>query len=240
MDMMKKMALGLIGMSAWLQAVNFEHTWNDWATHQPVLYEMVMRTSGPIIEFGCGNGSTDLLHELCRQTNRLLITVEDDFEWMSKFTEKYMGDGYEPDNSGWHKFFFVPGKSITDYANADHWIYFLEHCELLKNIQFDVCFVDQSPWQGRVETIIRLKDKSRYVILHDCDYFCENKQLGITVKALDSEENIPGIYDFSQTFRYFKLYFPLKPWPGRSGPPTLLASNFESDLPDIDYSAYIN
>lgn len=228
-----KLAL-LIGLFHALSAkAQFNHR-DIYGTHQPVLYEIAMRTSGPIIEFGCGNSSTDLLHEICKQTNRILISVDDDLGWLSKFSQKYLGDGYLSDNSGWHKFFFVPGKHNS---SAAHWITFLETCELLKTLNFDLCFVDQSPWQARTETILRMKDKVKYLILHDCDGFaCE--PLGETIQPIDGARSMPGIYDFSKAFRYFKLYWPLKPWPGQSGPPTLLGSNFESDLPDIDYNNY--
>lgn len=50
---------------------------DDWSTHQPVLYAIAMSTTGPIIEFGCGNGSTDLLHEICEKEGRTLITLEE-------------------------------------------------------------------------------------------------------------------------------------------------------------------
>lgn len=236
---MKIIYLIMLGIFNILDAeIAFQHLWNDWATHQPVLYEMATRTTGPIIEFGCGNGSTDLLHEICKSSKRLLITVEDDFEWMSKFTEKYLGDGYEEDNSGWHKFFFVPGKlNIINDTKAQHWISFLDNFSLLETIMFDICFVDQSPGQARTETILRLKDKAKYIILHDCDCYLSDI-LGKTIQPMNSEKCIPGIYDFSKTFRFFKVYFPLAPWPGLSGPPTLLGSNFISYLPEINYHNY--
>lgn len=221
------------------------HSSDTYATHQPVLYEIAMKTTGPIIEFGCGNGSTDILHEICKKNNRLLITLDDNEEWLNQFKQKYIGDGYEQDNSGWHKFFFVPGN--IDNSNPNHWTKFLDECELLKNINFDLCFIDQSPGLARTLTIMRFKDKARYVILHDCDMYVAHEYenfipgmqaIGKQLQPLDSLNNIPGIYDFGKTFRYFKVFFPPKPWPGHSGPPTLLCSNFESNLPDIDYENY--
>jgi hypothetical protein len=208
---------------------------DTYATHQPVLYYIAAHTTGPIIEFGCGHGSTDILHEICKETGRLLVSIDDNKEWLDIFTHKYYGDGYTDDNSGWHKFYLVAGK--IDDSNPAHWIQFLEHFELLQTVPFELCFVDQSPGSARTETIMRLKDTIKYIILHDCDMFVSG-ELGTQIQPLNSEHNIPGIYDFSQTFKYFKVYFPPKPWPGHSGPPTLLGSNFESDLPDIDYENY--
>lgn len=225
--------LGLWSSLSFAQVV-FNHKWNGWATHQPVLYTIAMKTTGPIIEFGSGNNSTDLLHEICKKDKRLLITLDDNLEWFNKFKEKYLGDGYELDNSGWHKFFFVSG----DINNSDpsHWVNFLDNFDLIKSTRFDLCFVDQSPGGARTATINRLKNSAQYIILHDCDmYVCG--ELGTQIQPLDSVNNIPGVYDFSKTFRYFKVFFPLKPWPAPSGPPTLLGSNL-SELPDIDYENY--
>jgi hypothetical protein len=37
------------------------------------------------------------------------------------------------------------------------------------------------------------------------------------------------------SLKNFKVYSPATPWPRDTGPPTLLGSNFESDLPEIDF-----
>jgi hypothetical protein len=214
--------------------IKFVHRTNDWATHQPVLYEMAMRTTGPIIEFGAGDNSTVILHEICKKQKRILVTVDDNAGWLSKFATRYINDGFKPDNSGWHKFVFVPGR-VGD-EDPSHWIHFLDTSELLKTINFELCFVDQAPWRGRSETVLRLKDKVKYIILHDCDYFAHGL-LGKMIKPYTVRGVCP-ILDFSDTFKYFKVFFPLNPWPGESGPPTLLGSNFDPDLPDIDYNKY--
>jgi len=215
--------------------LNFKN--DPYGTHQPVLYEIANMTTGPIIEFGSGDNSTGLMHEICKKSKRLLITVDDDLEWINKFSQKYLGDGYEKDNSGWHKIFFVPGRKGE---SPEHWIKFLDNFDLLKNTSFDLCLIDQAPFLGRTETIMRVKDKIKYIILHDCDYFAtrEFESFGKTITPIDAKNSIPGIYDFSNTFKYFKVFFPSKPWPGASGPPTLLGSNFESNIPDIDYNKY--
>lgn len=219
-----------------LCATNDRYKTDPYSTHQPVLYKMANETTGPIIEFGCGYGSTDLLHDICKSEGRLLISIDDNREWLEKFSSKYMGDGYEADNSGWHKFYFVPGKSQQDMENADHWVKFLDELEILKTTVFDLCFIDQHPWLGRWETIKKMKDITRYVILHDCDYFPVHGIFGTELKPIVNRQ--PGSYDFSDIFKFFKVYFPLNPWPGDTGPPTLLGSNFESKLPEINFAEY--
>lgn len=170
------------------------------------------------------------------KNGRILISVDDNYEWLSKFTTKYLGNGYNEDNSGWHKFYFVSGKK-NDY-DASHWITFLETNEIFKTLNFDVVFVDQSPWMGRYETVMRLKDNARYIILHDCDYFPEHGIFGNVIRKIDRNKRTPGIYDFSTYFSFFKVYFPPAPWAANTGPPTLVASNFESEFPEINYNNY--
>lgn len=167
-----------------------------------------------------------MLHEICKDKKRLLISLDDDLEWIRIFIEKYSGD------SDWHKFIFVPGKSINDIDNPQHWIEFLNNCELFKT-NIDVCFIDQHPWLGRFETIKYVKDKVRFVILHDCDYFPMSGVFGTTIRP--SAIHNPGVFDFSDIFPHFKVYFPIGPWPG---PPTLVGSYFDQDFPEIDFNLY--
>ncbi len=202
------------------------------ATHQHVLKEIVTMTDGPIIEFGSGDSSTDLLHALCEKTQRLLITLDDDAKWLNKFKERYLGRGYEKDNSGWHKFFFVPGKK--DNLSPDHWIRFFEDSRDLLSIEYAACFVDQSPWLARYETIKRFKNRSKYVLLHDCNYFPEKNIMGTVIKPLDRKRHIEGKFDFCDTFAFFKVYYPKHPWPGDTGPPTLVGSMFENAFPNFE------
>lgn len=214
----------------------FSYKINGFATHQPVLYEITMRTKGPIIEFGCGDGSTKLLHEICKRDHRLLISIDDNREWFDKCRNQFIGDGYAEDNSGWHQFYFVEGKK--DNLNPEHWIKFLQNFEPLQTVDFDICFVDQSPWLARHETIKLMKNRARYIVLHDCDYFPHNNIFGKEIRPIDIVDQIAGVYDFSDQFKYFEVYFPKKPWVGITGQPTLIGSNFESTLIGMDYSAY--
>jgi hypothetical protein len=43
----------------------------------------VARTTGPVLELGCGYGSTPFLHELCG--HRPLLTVDTSAEWLALF-----------------------------------------------------------------------------------------------------------------------------------------------------------
>ena len=50
---------------------------------------MVKSTRGPVIEFGCGDGSTALLHEICKESGRILVSLDDDLKWLDKSRKKY-------------------------------------------------------------------------------------------------------------------------------------------------------
>lgn len=209
---------------------------NPCATHQHILYEMAMRTKGPIIEFGCGYYSTPMLHEICKKSGRILISLDDDVEWLQKFTDKYRNDGYDESNSGWHKFFLVPNKDTTDSNSCRHWDKLWDDFEPLREIRFDICFIDQAPFEARLGTLLRLKEISRYIIVHDCDDLPMRGLCGTTL--VQTTHNCLGEYDFSDVIKYFQVYAPLKPWPLCNGPCTLLGSEFESDLPEIDPQNY--
>lgn len=217
---------------------NNRFRWDTYSTHQPVLYSAVISTKGPIIEFGCGYGSTDMLHEICEKDHRILITLEDDLSWMEKFSSKYEGRGYNKDNTGWHKFYFVPGKNPKDHENPSHWVKFLNEFKLLDELNFDVCFIDQSPWLARYETLKKMKQKARFVIIHDVDYFPMKNIFGKVIKPIS--QMTEGEFDFHDVFIYYKVFFPDKPWPGFTGPPTLIGSNIDSNFPDVDFSKNID
>lgn len=234
--MKNKLIALLLFSSSFIQCVNFTFRRNAYATHQPVLYELTMKTKGPIIEFGCGDGSTELLHELCEKTGRTLISLDDNLEWLDKFRTKYNGEDSKEDNSGWHKFFFVPGKK--DNTSCDHWVKFLQESELINSLHFSICFIDQSPWLARLETLRYLKHKTDYIIVHDCDYFPEHNVFGKVIRYIDRKREIAGEYDFSDEITNFKVYFPPHPWAAVTGPPTLVGSEFITQFPDVNFNKY--
>ena len=170
---------------------------DQYSTHQPVLYEAVKRTSGPVVEFGCGFGSTPLLHGLCGE--RKLLSAETDIRWLVGFLHLACPR---------HRFVFV--QNLDDLLLD------------IANVPWSVAFVDQGTWDARVQTVLALKDKAKFIVLHDCDYFVKKAML-----------------DYDEVFKSHKVFLPLKPWPYKpTGPPTLLASNFEDCDWDIDYNEY--
>lgn len=197
---------------------------NGFATHQVLLSEAVGRTTGPVIEFGCGEGSTVMLHELCKATKRRLISVDNNPGWLARYRDKYQTD--------WHRFYLVPPDGCTGaYHDCQHWDPFLK-AMTESAIHWGVVFVDQAPWEARTKTILAMKPRCDYIVLHDSSYFPENPDglteniFGTTIEPLRGADS-PGYRDYSDMFEYFHEYYPQQPWPDPlNGPPTLLASDF--------------
>lgn len=189
--------------------LSYKH--NTYSTHQPILIETIKRLSvgSNILELGTGEGSTELLNILSRDTHYVL-SVDHDEEWINKYKEKFRYN------------------SIL----SEHEFKKLSFDQILKdpdviNISWDLIFVDQGDWASREECILYFKDKAKYIILHDSDPYANpfGTAIGDQIKPLAPYEK-PGISNFDKTFKYWMEVYPPLPWPAPTGPPTLLASNF--------------
>lgn len=116
---------------------------DEYGTHLTPLIGMVGATSGPVLELGSGDYSTPILHSLCAK-KRLLITADQNGEWLSKFLDL---------ESDLHKLYVV--KDWEKFGIVDR--------------KWDVAFVDHSPGERRVFEIERLRRKARFVLVHDSE-----------------------------------------------------------------------
>ena len=116
-----------------------------YASHQELLAACVMKTTGPVIELGCGFYSTLMLHQMCTQAGRPLVTVESDAEWAKQFL--YMQNGL-------HNFYIV-----KDFADL----------RIIDTVAWDVAFVDQVPAARRAVDVMRLAEKTKFIVVHDTD-----------------------------------------------------------------------
>jgi hypothetical protein len=143
---------------------------NGWYSHRLYLFkELVsLNENASILEFGVGDGSSILIHDYCKENkNAQAIAFETDKSWFLK-----MKDQYELEN---YRFVFL-----------ESWSDLQQH---LENKIYDLVFVDQSPWEARIESIDLIKDKSRTVMVHDYDYY--NKDLlQIKGKVSGTSQNI--------------------------------------------------
>lgn len=114
-------------------------------THLTVLKAVVDCTTGPVLEMGCGFGSTPHLHKWCESTKRQLVSLENNQEWLNKLKH------FETD---WHQLLFV-----KDWAL----------CKLIDSIYWDVVLVDHAPGERRKFDINRLQNQAKFVVVHDTE-----------------------------------------------------------------------
>lgn len=117
-----------------------------YSTHLPVLMEVMKRSSGDVLELGPGVFSTPVLHWLCQEKKRNLLTIESDLKWL-RFCRKYYRTDY-------HKFAYI-----------ENW----DQAKDLINKPWDVVLVDHSPSERRVKEIALLANLAKYIVIHDSD-----------------------------------------------------------------------
>ena len=120
---------------------------DDYASHYAVLAAAIARTAEPVLELGCGEGSTPMLHYMCKLGGRLLITLESNPDWIKKY---------------------------EGYRHAQH---IIEHVpdwsQVRRHIpgapRFGVVFVDNAPGDTRIKLIEQFKDEARFILAHDSE-----------------------------------------------------------------------
>jgi hypothetical protein len=121
-----------------------EHEIKSTYSHYPILAAVVANTTGPVLELGCGHGSTAMLHEICRPTRRELFTFEDSREWMDKF--RHM-------ETDWHHFDLMPGRELW----KDHDF----------GLNWGVVFVDHGNAEQRAHSLAWFADAAEWAVIHD-------------------------------------------------------------------------
>ncbi len=114
------------------------------STHFPMLIKAVQKTKGTVVELGSGLFSTPLLHWLCFDNKRKLITYES-YRHYLEFANKFKTDSHEI-------------KFVENWAKEN----FDDH--------YAVVLIDHSiprKTHTRGDDALRFKDKAEYIILHD-------------------------------------------------------------------------
>ena len=211
---------------------------DPFGTHRPVLIELIKRTKGNIIEFGCGNSSTVLIRQLIGDQDRILVSLESNLEWFNKF--KHL------ENSN-HKLFYVDASNIDNEQTGETWINFIKATPFINDLKFDVCFIDQSPWTARTYCLEHFKDICPFIVVHDVDYFPGTGKWGKIINQISTQNKSLAKYefDFSDKLAQFMVFYPPEiHFAGPTGPPTLLCSNivdvcdFLKMTESIDYLKY--
>lgn len=185
---------------------------NGFATHQPILLETLKITTGNVLELGCGDGSTNLIKNNI-SNDRKLVSIESNREWADKF------DGV----------IFLDAGNEDTVETGQKWV----DCISSLDEEFELAFIDQSPWAARIATFHYLKDKVKYLIIHDIDYFPRNSRLGKLISTISSNGYTLYDMDFPE-IKYHRVYYPpVENFCGPTGPPTLLCSNFTDYFPEV-------
>ena len=126
-----------------------------YGTHLPVLAAIAAITKGPILELGAGNFSTLLLNAMARAQQRKIYTLEADMAWLRTFEDIDLA-------SDLHVFMHV----------TDGWNGWNSMIDSLPEQEWSIAFIDQTPGQTRLETLLHLQDRAEYLIVHDsCNSF---------------------------------------------------------------------
>ncbi|HEX4034339.1 MAG TPA: hypothetical protein VHX66_07840 [Solirubrobacteraceae bacterium] len=202
----------------WLDQIRTVQWANGFATHRPVLWHIASRSTLTMLEFGCGDGSTALLHRISAERNTPLITFDTDPAWLGRYAPSM--------ESPLHQFRVV--SSWEDTLASAEW----------DEQRYGLVFVDQAPWEARVATVHRFRLMAEYIVLHDSDYFPTNGLMGRSIRPIVGPDDV-GSRTYDDVFTSYKEFFPPEPWPLReTGPPTLLGSNFNDCAIDVDWSAF--
>ena len=144
-----------------------------WSTHMPVLIKLVNMTIGPIMELGSGVYSTPLLHWLCDETKRELITYEKDANFI---------------------------KFAKEYESEKHKVILIDDFLTIPNTgKYSIIFID---YTGHTRGIVAIhfKDSADYIIIHDSNVV-RNNRLNITSSDFkyrkDYDRHIPWTTVFS-------------------------------------------
>ena len=117
-------------------------------SHLPILIKVLQLSYGPVLEIGMGLNSTPVLHWLCKEAGRELLSLENDPKWL------------EPNKAfeeGLHRVEFV-----SDWDKAP---IFLPD----EDRRWSVVLIDHRPALRRRIEALRLKDRADYIILHDSE-----------------------------------------------------------------------
>ena len=109
-----------------------------------MLCEAVLRTSGPILELGTGDGSTLALHQVSKACQRTVLSFDNDPNWIARFA------ALRSDN---HLLASLPSWNDCPIESAI----------------WSVAFVDHAPAERRAIEIRRLTYRAQVIVVHDTE-----------------------------------------------------------------------
>lgn len=116
----------------------------SWGSHIPVLVDVLSNSEGPVLELGTGPFSTPLLHTLCVDNKRTLVSYENNPEFFNMHTA-FVDE-------------FHQIKLIDDWDKAE-----------IENTHWGLAFVDHRPAERRKVETKRLVNSADYIVIHDSE-----------------------------------------------------------------------
>jgi len=191
-------------------------------THQPFFLEILKHTTGDILECGCGEGSTPMIKEEIKNTGRKLVSLESNLEWLNRYT--HLSD----EN---HLLYHVDANNEDTIETGNAWVEFIKKNKL---DNFEIVFIDSSPWSSRKSCFDYFLNKVKIIIFHDFDYYPNNNIIGNVIKREETyskgKHQVKIACDLTGIVKNYKLFYPPDEYfAGSTGPPTLICSNIMDD-----------
>ena len=116
----------------------------DYCTHIPLLIKVLQRSNGPVLEIGMGPFSTPLLHSMCYEMKRHLVSYDNNMD------------------------FFEPNSA---FANKGHEVRMVNNWDEaeIEDRHWGVAFLDHAPALRRKEEAKRLVNNVDFLIIHDSE-----------------------------------------------------------------------
>jgi len=178
-------------------------------THRFVLQEVLRIVSKPVLELGAGGYSTIPINQISKERGIKCLTIESDKKWLQRYSRLA---------NEFHKFKYYTEIGSKQFYEQD-------------KTEWGLVFIDSSSWEDRVLAVKKYSKTADYIILHDCDYFPNNKIFGMRYSTIRPWISKTGVRTYDDVFKYWIEFF-IKDWK-RGDPPTLLGSN-KVDLTDFN------
>ena len=174
-------------------------------SHYAILAAAVAATGGPILELGCGESSTPMLHYMAIAQAREILSVDTDPKWLDKYA------GYKCDR---HRFEIVTPKPDENLSLQLRMEKAWREWRGLEHISgshrgwgtWGVAFVDCAPGEVRHELMIRLAERATIVVAHDSE----------------TDYEAGGNYQYAKAVPHFRFVSEWRRW----RPYTLVCSNY--------------
>lgn len=168
--------------------------------------------------------------EQIKNTNRKLISLESNLEWLNKY--KHLVDSS-------HELYHVDASNDDNVETGNKWVEFIKQNNL---DNFDIVFLDSSPWLSRKYCFEYYLNKAKIIIIHDFDYFPVNNIIGNIIdkeiKYYNNKIQEKIICNLNSIVKNYKLFYPPDEYfAGSTGPPTLICSNI---MDDYEFKTLIN